>query len=219
MKNDIQKAKADGKIYDLVDFTDYMTNRSIYMDEYTAIQQDEYVLPIRKKTDTRPGVYPSGPVAFFILPQEEEKQDYSAQNIINFSDAETIKDIIEKQERLRNTERGILTTVDNVFVPKINDTDSPEMVGLKQAVIAKKIDLDKYEQRFGPNFNNDKRLFSKDSITMAKLKMMFDVLDMKGTLIIEDKSPDVPNPIGGQIIVDLSGSSISEEDGADNESI
>ena len=117
--------------------------------------------------------------------------------------AESLKEAIELQDRLHSAEREILTTVDSVFCPRITDADTPEMKGLKEAVTAKHIDLDKYEQRFGPNYNNDKRLFNRDSITMSKLKMMLNVLDMKGTLIIEDKADDVPNPIGRKIVVDL----------------
>ena len=91
------------------------------------------------------------------------------------------------------------------------------MVGLKEAVIAKNIDLDKYEQRFGVNYNNDKRLFNRNTITMSKLKTMFDVLDMKATLIIEDKSEEVPNPMGKKIIVDLTTNNSAEgEEGTDD---
>ena len=79
------------------------------------------------------------------------------------------------------------------------------MVGLKKAVIAKEIDIDKYQGRFGSNYSNDKRLFNDGSITMSKLKTMMKALDMKGTLIIEDLNEDVPNPIGSKIVIDLLG--------------
>ena len=116
-----------------------------------------------------------------------------------------------KQNKLKNAERTILTTPENIFVPVIRDDDSPEMVGLKEAVIAKEIDIDKYQARFGSNYSNDKRLFNDKSITLSKLKTMFKALDMKGTLIIEDLNDDIPNPIGKKIVIDLLG-------GDDNES-
>ena len=36
-------------------------------------------------------------------------------------------------------------------------------------------------------------------------KRLCEALDIKATLILEDKSPDVPNPIGRTIKVDLTG--------------
>lgn len=200
----IKKAKIENKIYDVIGFDEYSSNPDSYK-EYTAIEEDSIVFPIRNKTDDRPGVYPGEIVSFFKKPIEEEIYLYDSSNIIDFEQTESLKDIIEQQNKLRTAERSILTTVNNVFEPKIGDNDAPEMIGLKEAVIAKHIDLDKYEQRFGVNFNNDKRLFSKDSITLSKLKTIFDVLDMKATMIIEDKFPDVPNPMGKQIIVELTG--------------
>lgn len=209
----VKKAKVDNKIYDVISFSDYATKPEAYVPEFTAIENEGSIYPIRKKTDIRPGMYPGPIVCKFVRPSDEERDIYSAEHIINFDEAHSLKDIIERQNQLNQTERGILTTIDNVFCPVISEDDTPEMVGLKQAVIAKGIDLDKYEQRFGVNYNNDKRLFNKPSITLTKLKTMFDALDMKATLIIEDKSPDVPNPMGTKIVVELT--SDSEEDGGE----
>ena len=79
------------------------------------------------------------------------------------------------------------------------------MKALKTAVLEKRIDLDKYEPRFGSNYNNDKRLFNKNTISLSMTKRLCEALDIKATLILEDKSPDVPNPIGRTIKVDLTG--------------
>ena len=79
------------------------------------------------------------------------------------------------------------------------------MVGLKKAIIQKHIDLDKYEQRFGDNYNNDRRLLEKDNITLTKLKTFAKALDMKLTLTFEDNGKNVPNPIGEPIRVTVIG--------------
>ena len=79
------------------------------------------------------------------------------------------------------------------------------MKAMKEAINLKHIDIDKYEPRFGPNFNNDKRLLKKDSITFRKLKDVCEALDMKATLKLEDANPNVPNPIGKKIAIDLTG--------------
>ena len=85
------------------------------------------------------------------------------------------------------------------------------MKALKQAITDKHIDLDKYESRFGPNFNNDKRLLRKNSITFGKLRSICDALDIRVTISIEDSAPDVPNPIGRTIIADITGDNMSLE--------
>lgn len=199
----IKKAKIDDKIVDVVSFESYVQNKTSYPPNYTAVEFEDVILPIRRRSDTRPGVYNHGPMTHIIKPIEEEHEDYSIVNMIDFDNISSIKEVIEKQSALRSMERTILTTKDNIFTPSIGDNDSPEMAALKEAVIDKRIDLDKYEQRFGPNYNNDKRLFTKDSITLVKLKSIANALDMSLTLIIKDKSPDVPNPIGREIVANL----------------
>lgn len=211
----LTKAKIDDHIYDIVNFDDYMSNKEKYKSNYTAVIEKDTIYPIRGKNDTRPGLYPDTVICKFINPDETEKEMYDIKNVIDFSNVGNIKEIIEKQNKLKSAENSILTTVDNVFIPKIDENDSPEMVGLKEAIIAKEIDLDKYEQRFGANYNNDKRLLAKNTITMSKLKTMLNALDIKATLILEDKSAEVPNPIGKQIVVDLTSSEVEEEESND----
>jgi len=136
--------------------------------------------------------------------------EYSVDNVINFSNSKSFKEIIQKQNKLKSMERIILTNPDNITIPKIGENDSPEMIGLKKAIIAKHIDLDKYSSRFGNNYSNDKRLLNDETITMSKLKTMFKALDIKATLIIEDKNDSIPNPIGEQIYVELTGGELNE---------
>ena len=133
---------------------------------------------------------------------QEQKKELSVDNIIDFN-KDNIKDLIESSNLLKDKEREILTSPDNVTMVSIGELDDPEMKALKMAILEKHIDIDKYESRFGSNFNNDKRLLSKSRITITKLKTMCDNLDIKATLILEDASPDVPNPIGKEIRVEL----------------
>ena len=98
-----------------------------------------------------------------------------------------------------------------MLMPKIFDDDSAEMKALKNAVLDKQIDLDKYEPRFGSNYNNDKRLFNKSTISLAMLKRVCDALDIEATLTLTDKSDDVPNPIGRTIEVKLTGGGTENE--------
>ena len=78
------------------------------------------------------------------------------------------------------------------------------MVALKEAIIAKHIDLDSYDYRFGQsNFPNDKRLLKKDSISLKKLVAYCNALDITATLTLKDANSDVPNPMGKEITYDL----------------
>ena len=69
---------------------------------------------------------------------------------------------------------------------------------LKTAINRKNIDLDNYKQRFGSDYNNDKRLFDQPSITFFKLKRLAAILDMDVVLTLADK-PGAVNPIGERL--------------------
>ena len=213
----LEKAKIDGAIYDVISREEYVKNPQLYTNEYVAIKgNDGFIYPVRSRTDNRPGYYDNTAFFFFKQPDRDEYQTYSSQNVINFKNAETLRDIIKTQQKLVSEERTILTTIDNVFAPDIGENDTPEMKATKQAILDKHIDLDKYEPRFGPNYNNDKRLLKKGRITFDKLRAIADALDIKATLTLEDKNADVPNPIGRVITVDITESSASIEDDEGN---
>ena len=156
-------------------------------------------------------MYEAWAMDFFIQPTGSEVGAYLEQSIIDFSKADSLREIIECQQRLVNEERSILTTINNQYVPEIGENDTPEMRALKQAISDKHIDLDQYEHRFGPNYNNDKRLLRKENITFGKLRTMCDALDIKASLTLEDASPDAPNPIGRSITVDITAPGVISE--------
>ena len=208
----LEKAKIDDIIYDVISIDEFYQNPSV-VNAYTAIKGDDgYIYPVRTKTDNRPGFYPTGGLDFFKPPSYGEASTYSQQNMINFREATNIREIIKTQQKLASAERTILTTIDNVFAPEITENDTPEMRALKEAVIEKHIDLDKYEPRFGPNYNNDKRLLKKQNITFGKLRSICNALDIKASITIEDASGDVPNPIGRTITVELTGDTIGSDE-------
>ena len=199
----MKKARIDGKIVDVVDKSELSTGTNLPYG-YTGVEIDDLVLPLRAKNDTRPGVYRNSNIILTVKkPEPEEHDNYSKENIIDFGSASDMRDLISKQNALREMERSIVTTVDNIFCPQIRETDAPEMVALKRAVAAKGIDIDKYESRFGPNFNNDKRLFDKSSITLTKLKSLCNALDIEATITLKDASGDVPNPMREEIVIPL----------------
>lgn len=210
----VRKAKIEDCIYDVITIDEFYKNPDFYKSAPTAIEGgDGYLYPIRSNSnDMRPGFIDEGPMQFFTPPSGQQCPIYSDRNIIDFSKASSIKDIIKAQDRLASAEKAILTTIDNVFIPPTNADDTPEMVLLKQAIVDKHIDLDKYESRFGSNYNNDKRLLKKNSITFGKFRNTCKALDIKATLTLEDTSSDVPNPMGNKIDICLTDAFDSDEE-------
>lgn len=211
----MRKGKIDGKIVEIITIEDYYANPGLYSYNNTAIDGgDGYIYPIRSKMDCRPGFYMS-PNSGFIKQKEptlEEAPNYSTDNVIRFDDASSMKELIEMQNQLQDQERTILTSVDNIFMPPIKEDDSSEMVGMKQAVRAKQCDIDKYSHRLGTNFQNEKRLFERPTMTLAKIRTLCDALDIKCTMQLSDASPDVPNPMGTIINIDITGTGGGDEE-------
>ncbi len=201
----MKKGKINGVIYDIVSIEEYQNNRVLYDNKFTAIEKDGILYPITKNKNV-PGYYNGGGLfGEYIKPESSLIQEYSSNNIIDFNSVNSMKEMMEKNTALRDMEREILCSSDNKFKPIIQEKDDLEMKALKEAVIAKDIDLDKYEARFGSNYNNDKRLFKKNSISLSKLKSIANNLDISVTLILEDTSPDIPNPMGRKIVVNIAG--------------
>ena len=74
-------------------------------------------------------------MGIYINPHEEDRNNYSSDNVIDFSSASDMKDIIEKKAQYANLEREILCDADNIFRPVIRENDAPMMKALKEAVI------------------------------------------------------------------------------------
>lgn len=198
----MKKARIENMIYDVVDYS-----RCAQNNEYGSRLATEFqgmVYPLRGVSDSRPGLYTTEEMNYIIPAKtEEEKQMYGCHNIIDFSNATSIKDIMDNTNTLKQMEKELLTSTDNIYTPKIGENDDPIMRGFKEAILEKKIELQKYEPRFNGNYCNDRRLLDKDRITLKKLVPLMDIFDIKATIVFEDKNQDVPNPIGKKITISL----------------
>lgn len=204
MLGGMKKTQLNGKMCDVVSLQEYASNKDGYITGATAIEVGDYALPIIGKFDTAPGIYVGSAFSHFNLPDDTESQ-YNLSNVIDMSNVSNIGELMEKQEAVRDLEREVLTNPDGITTPVIEENDSPAMKALKQAVLDKHIDINKYEPRFGSNFNNDKRTLDKSKISIQMLERMCKNLDIKASLVLEDTSPNVPNPIGHEISVELTG--------------
>ena len=206
----MKKVKIRDMLYDVVTYPEFCANKAMFLrypESIAVIPYDGFVYPIRNPaSDVRPGLYCLGlGMDWFKIPTSHwDIQEYSQTNVIDFSEAKTLRDVIATQNRLNHEERSILTTINSVTIPTVLETDEPAMVALKEAIIAKHIDLDSYDYRFGEsNFPNDKRLLKKDSISLKKLVSYCNALDIQAQLTLTDSNPDVPNPMGKSITCNL----------------
>lgn len=203
-----KKIIIDNNIYDVVTVQDYLNNINIFNPKYTAIEVGDYALPVIPPTilPDKVGIVCSvtnTAMSQVHYPSPEEAYKYHKDNIIDYNSAKDIKQMMSMQESIRNIEDQILVSSDNIFTPKIKENDTKAMRAMKEAIISKNIDINKYEPRFGTNFPNDKRAMNESSITLKKMIRVARLLDMRCTLTIEDANVDIPNPMNKIITVDL----------------
>lgn len=213
MISDFKRAEVNGILCDVVSIEQYTQNKDAYFRKSTVIDCGDVILPIIDSQSTGPGIVVRNNYAFseVIPPSMEDADKYSANRIIDFSDAKSIGEVMKKQEMVRQLENDILTDPDSIFTPKVNQDDHPVMTGLKEAVIAKHIDLDKYEPRFGSNYPNDKRLFSKNKISLPMFERLTGGLDIDVEMILRDK-PGCANPMNKEIHIFLQGACDEEDE-------
>ena len=119
---------------------------------------------------------------------------------------------MEKQNQCRNIEYANLCNPDSIFIPAIDQDDSPLMKGFKEATIAKHFDISKYKDRFGANYLNDIRQYQKNDITIKMIERICDNIDQDVYVTFKDKPGDIPNPMGREITVKITGSGNNEEE-------
>ena len=194
----------------MIDESEFIRRSSLNPDivaslaEDTAIEKDWHVYPVTKQySKDVTGVTDLGKVLLYSLTEQDKSADeYKVDNVIDFENVKSLQESISKQNQLMSAERTILVSPENIFTPVIKEEDTPEMKLLKQAICLKGIDLDNYKQRFGSDYNNDRRLFEQNSITFFKLKRLAEIMDMNVSLSLEDK-PGAPNPIGEKLTIQI----------------
>lgn len=182
----------DGKVYNAINYIDLSSVSDLT--SVAVMMPDGKILPVVDKPN-EPGIFISHNTLFGTI-NEENCPPVTKLDID--TGGEDIKSLIQKNEESRNVEYEQVSayTSDNKFKPAINGDEYKEMELLKRAICEKNIDINAYEHRFGGKFQNDKRLLTKNSISIDKLKSTADALDMEVEIIIRDKKGNVPNPIG-----------------------
>lgn len=198
---EVRKAFIENKTMEVMSEKEYF-RRAEFTDpmfEDACVEQGGTLYPIMSRYDpTITGVYDAGVCLKYNKPPEELSTKYSADHIIDFDKATDYGDVIRMKDSLNRAEVARLTTKDNVYVPNIQETDSPLLKVIKEAVGAKEIDLDSYRQRAGTNFSNWTRLITSpknDSITIKKAVNICEMCDLELSISVKDKK-DAINPVG-----------------------
>lgn len=206
----IKRCVINGQMLDVVTYDEYAKNPANRNTSTGVIENKDgidLILPYRGKRQssapTLPGIYNAGCIDFVVFPTKQAESQYKATNIIELSNKNSMKEILEKEETISRLSEPWITSPDNITVFPIDEDDQPEMRCLKTALNEKQIDFDKYAVRFKDNFPNDKRQLKNNSVTLNIIKRFCTNCDMEAVLILRDKNPNVPNPIGREISVSL----------------
>lgn len=203
---EFKKALIENRMFNVVSYESFYNNKEQNMNSLTAVEKDGYLYPVRTSSDTKPGLYNAGCIDFFVDPDEDNRHEYDVSHINDIGGSDSLEEMMNTIKDINLLERKILTSPDNITIPVRSDKDTPAMAGLKDAVECKQIDINKYRDRFGAaSFPNDKRKLNDNDISFKMLNRYTSALDIKATLILEDTNPDIPNPMGTKIVIDLSG--------------
>lgn len=188
--------------------------------------QKTYILPIKSNCNNveSPGVYSmDGKLSLITYPDQDEEKTYMPEgnNVIVFNDHKSLQSLSDAKKKFDESINRLLE-VDggDVYKPPLLETDSAEMRAMKECIIAKNIDLDKYKDRFGANYPNDKRKLKDDNITLNMISRLCENLDIKLDLVFTDVNSDVPNAMNKIIranIIPGDGSCIIQDIGEETE--
>ena len=211
----MKKIEIDRRLYSVIPLEEYVSHSDLYDYRNTAIEhEDGTILPLRKypMVEDKPGIYIdpdkdiSKQMVLDRVSPEPKDSTYSADRVIDFSNATSLADVIQKNEAIRDIQSDLLIsgTDGNTLYLNVTDADTPEMVAIKSAINAKAINKNAYEQRF-TQFQNDMRLLRGHKITLKKLITMCNGFDLVCDLTLRDADNAV-NPMGSPITVRLNDS-------------
>ena len=132
---------------------------------------------------------------------EPDDHSYDSDIIIDYSDCKTVRDVIQKDNLVRDIENELLANKDNIFSLNIGPDDTPEMKAVKEAINLKKVDKKQYESRFD-QFQNDIRLLKGKSITLGKMISICNNFDISAEITLRDRE-GCANPMNSEIKINL----------------
>ena len=132
----VSRAVVNGVIYDVIPLDQYDpsisgTNSAVLTD----YNDGKVVLPIRNNyngNNTVPGIYPDGDLMFYVYPNNDNIENYRPLKMIEMSNKDSIKEILEKEETISHLAEPWITSPDNITTLKISDNDKQFLVDITQ---------------------------------------------------------------------------------------
>ena len=210
-----------GQVFNVVEEHDFIKNPAEFVRRVynLAVHMRGLILPVYLvyPSPMTPGIYMNRDGdGFFevVMPKREEELDiYSDVLLARIGDARTFEDILDAKEKLFQDEYSHLVNNEDVFIPNMDkDKDTALMYAVKAAIAAKQCNINNYSDRFGNDFNNDKRKFNGNSITAGKAETILYNTDIRVSLVVQDMRPDVANPIGAPLVFPWIGDGIYDDE-------
>lgn len=213
-----KRAAIGGKVVNICDYDSFGKYKEILIEDNSAavelqVDNRNIALPVRTTSSVkmdRVGLYTSAnsPVHFLSLPKtEEEFNIYDLDSVnnkcIDWAKMNSLEVLKIKQDEINKITNRALESSDNYTRPMLKESDTPTMRALKEAINAKKMDIDMYKERFGDNFPNDKRKLNDDDVTLFIFERFCNCLDMEADLIIKDAPGNIANPMNKVITVNI----------------
>lgn len=194
-----------GKQYGVFSMEYYTKNMEILKDDYhcaVEVEKDgeSIILPIQPADSVnKPGICSTdGKISIITYPDEDQMKEYKPEgdDILVFSDHLSLQSLSDASFKFKNNINKLMENDGGEsYKAPLLETDTAAMRAMKESINAKNIDLDKYKDRFGVNFPNDKRKLKDDNITLNMITRMCENLDIKLDLVFSDKDSSVPNPM------------------------
>lgn len=188
-------------IYHIELMPELSTSKEADFKENIAYIEGDYFYFYRGKSDPsvsikKPGIYfnkgtNNSPDVFFLVPpiSDFEKEYYNVKSNIAIQNTVSIIDTANSKEALLVA----IPESARIFQPEITEQDDILKLAAKKALIVKKVDLDRYKDRF-PNKNtlfNLKQVFRGNSpLSMKIFNRFIDALNMTYDIILKDKNPN-----------------------------
>ena len=191
----------NGRYYDVYLKNELPNNYATFNSNTAILEDDGTVLPIRSDNENGPGYYDGlGGFKIRIPPRQDQYDQYSSsKDFIDFSSAENLRDYLIQMDKERRFNQNTISNVENEYKPVIKPSDDPFMKLVKTAIQEKHLDISKYKNVFGQNFNNDKRSLEAKSITLNKASEILTKLGIEIFIGLRNAEEDVPNPMRNDV--------------------
>ena len=209
---DIKQAFVEGRLNDVVSQDEYARRRSLGDPEMvasTCIQMNGTLYPVIPKADNRTTPYAVySTIGMKYYGSSQDHPDYSDNTVVDYSNVNSCRELIARQNKARKEEVAILTQQSSkTFYPVIREEDSPALKAVKECFHKKNIDIDNYRGRFDSNcdFANTVRLLvnpSNHNISVQKIQLIGDKFDIDFHLVASDRK-DAVNPMDATIDKEL----------------